>query len=109
MKSQRQHLISIIESFPLDKEFTSTSLSRDTGLDINYVSAVLGEMRDKYKKIFKIRGEPGETGKRLRYVYTRRNPLDKKEVEMSKIPFKMSILKQYTTRELLEEITSRVA
>jgi transcription initiation factor IIE alpha subunit len=103
MKSQRQSLIEYVNTIPADAEFTSTSVSRNTRMSSSYVSAVLGELRDAGKIAVK-REERGETGKRWRYVYTRKG-----KDGATQASFKRSVLRQYTNDELVEELRARLA
>jgi len=101
MKSQRQSLIQYVESIPTNAEFTSTSISRETRLSSSYVSAVLGELRQTGKIQVK-REERGETGKRWRYVYTRKSNDDGVAL------MKRTLIKQFSSEELLSELALRV-
>jgi DNA-binding transcriptional ArsR family regulator len=96
--TRRQKVINFIQSIPMNTEITSTKVARDMGESINHVSSIIGELRDA-GKLYKIREEAGEGGKRLRFVYLKNNPV--------KSSFASMLLSSLTDHELIEEVKRR--
>lgn len=106
--SRRQKIIGYItRNYSDGREFHSTRISREMGIDISLVSAVIGEIRDQ-GVLTMVRSEAGEGGRRLRHVYV---------VSNSKSTFARRVLQtighrtlsDYSDEDILAEIQRRIS
>lgn len=106
--SRRRQIINYIETkYRTGKEFNSTVLARESGIDQDYVSTVLRELRIA-GKITKVREEAGSGGRRLRFVYVLAGTEKTSFAARVMQTIGAKTLADYSDEEILQELKRRV-
>ena len=103
--NKRGTIRNYIASLPAGYEFNSTDVSRVLNIKPDYVSGVFTELY-KSGEINRVGSEPGETGTRLRHIYTNTKVVFRK-TKNSKSSFK-NLLQSFSDEQLIEEVKRRM-
>lgn len=104
--NKRGTIRNYIARLPAGREFNSTEIARVLNLEPGYVSGVFTELY-KSGEIIRVGSEPGETGTRLRHIYTNTKQVSR-NTKNSKLSFYNNLLQSFSDEQLIEEVRRRM-